>query len=140
METLPLLTRIFVADQKVLLEPLSNKTPVDQVTIKPFLTHRIGFNKEALAGQVNMIFEGRDEKAPELLYFSVNVIFEFQIPELSTMPESDGVVEVPEHILLSLLSVGISTGRGIVWERLLGTPYQNYILPLFDPVKVLKGI
>lgn len=45
---------------------------------------------------------------------------------------------IPDAILINLVSISISTVRGILSEKLKGTIVQNEIFPLIDPLSIFK--
>lgn len=46
--------------------------------------------------------------------------------------------EVPNDLLIHLTSLSVGTVRGILHEKLKGTPLQNEVLPLINPKELLS--
>jgi len=70
----------------------------------------------------------------------VENIFEIKPFNEIIKPNSDkDGFNIPNAILINLVTISISTVRGILFEKLKGTIVQNEIYPLIDPLNVIKN-
>lgn len=63
----------------------------------------------------------------------------FNYAELIEMQEK-AAPKVHPHLLYSLTGVAYSTARGILLERLRGSVFKGYVLPVADPVKMIRNL
>ncbi|MBC7411892.1 MAG: hypothetical protein H7331_05495 [Bacteroidia bacterium] len=49
---------------------------------------------------------------------------------------SDDDVRLPDSIIITLLSLSISHTRALLYNRTLGTKYENYIIPIVNPTEL----
>ncbi len=95
-------------------------------------------NEEKLACLVTVkiiIIETREEFSE----LQVENIFEINPLKSIIKSKSENSYDIPDAILHNLISLSVSTVRGILSEKLRGTFAQNEIYPLLDPVALFKG-
>ncbi len=59
------------------------------------------------------------------------------IEELTTLREG-GLVDVDANLANAISAISYSTSRGILLTRMQGTAFQQFILPIIDPTRLLK--
>lgn len=63
----------------------------------------------------------------------------YDVLGLTSLPHDDGEVQIPSDFLVTLLSIAISTTRGILLEKTADTGVGRMILPPIDPEELLGG-
>jgi len=66
----------------------------------------------------------------------------FEVKPLSKIlnTKKENSYDIPNGLLNTIISLSISTVRGILSEKLKGTFIQNEVYPLIDPSKLIKNI
>jgi hypothetical protein len=66
----------------------------------------------------------------------------FIIQELPKMvhPENPDQINIPDNILVMLLSISISHTRALMSQSALGSKFQDIIVPLINPSNLIKTI
>ncbi|MBK8878874.1 MAG: hypothetical protein IPN74_10090 [Haliscomenobacter sp.] len=108
------------------------------------ISHNFRFHfgeKRCLLG-VGFYFEGLDqEKKPLGLTASYHLDFVLEVENLEVfLSREDAEIQVLDILAATLLGLCISTARGILYERTQGTPFEGIILPVVDPMKVLRSV
>lgn len=99
---------------------------------------RVIESEEKLACLVTIklvIIETREEFAE----LKVENIFEIKPFKDVIKSKSEDSYDIPDTILHNLISLSVSTVRGILSEKLKGTVAQNEVYPLVDPSSLFKG-
>ncbi len=61
----------------------------------------------------------------------------FQLKNLEDYVIEGGKVSMPESIMSTLISISISTTRGILFAKNVGTPFQKVLMPLFNIAELI---
>ena len=125
------------------------KSNIDDVTNKPNgktevemkLGQKIGYNLEEKKCKVELALAlsllQADKKT--IASASFEAAFHFQVSNmddlLDSSPES---IEIDPSLPAHLVEMSYSTLRGIAFERLAGTQFRNFVLPVINPYEVLK--
>jgi len=56
-----------------------------------------------------------------------------------TRQEENKLLEIDSYLATAISAISFSTSRGILLTRMQGTAFQNFILPVVDPVKLLRS-
>lgn len=74
-------------------------------------------------------------------YISMTVANEFRIIDLQNITTgNDGDKTLPNELVKNLISLAISSTRGVVSERLRGTVLANHVYPLINPESVMEAL
>lgn len=79
-----------------------------------------------------------DDLSITLGSLSVSCIYEITNFEEVILPNSKGILEIPQQLLEILNSISISTVRGVMFSTFKGTFLHNAILPITDPKQIQK--
>ncbi|MBK6947694.1 MAG: hypothetical protein IPH16_06115 [Haliscomenobacter sp.] len=72
---------------------------------------------------------------------SYHLDFVLEVENLEVfLSREDAEIQVLDILAATLLGLCISTARGILYERTQGTPFEGIILPVVDPMKVLRSV
>ncbi|TXE16498.1 hypothetical protein ES731_13890 [Psychroflexus gondwanensis] len=96
-----------------------------------------GENKISCFINVEMKIIETNEAFAEL---KVENIFEIKPMSLISKPNNKGGYDIPNDILRTIVTISISTVRGILSEKLKGTVIQNEIYPLINPSSIFEQI
>lgn len=74
------------------------------------------------------------------LFCELEVQNDFEIKELNDIKRNDikGKIDLPIELMRTLISLSISTVRGILSEKMKGTIIQGEIYPLIDPATLFN--
>lgn len=72
------------------------------------------------------------------IHASIKVNFIFGIDNFADFMSGDDV-DFPDQFLVSMVSISISTLRGIMYSQFRGTFLNNTILPIIDPKSFVKA-
>jgi hypothetical protein len=91
-----------------------------------------------IACNVTTLFHGKEleEKYAEIVT-RVSFLVKNIAPAIIKNP--DNTVNVDTNLLLTVISISISTTRGIVYSSLRNTTVNNAIMPLFDAKKIIEN-
>jgi hypothetical protein len=102
------------------------------------------FNKEngIFTIRTKIDFQCRNESPNPLLLFGVVVQYDylFQDYEGVIKGTEENKVEIPNDLLLNLMSISFSSSRGILADLTAGTDYNNIFLPLIDIQEFKKSL
>jgi hypothetical protein len=97
---------------------------------------QMGFNYTTgiLTIKVIIDFLCRTENPEPLKLFGTTVQCDFKLLEFEEILKKNekDQVDIPDDLMITLLSVGYSTTRGILVTQTAGTEYSNYFLPLVN--------
>lgn len=105
-------------------------------------TKQFKFNIESNANfslELNQVFISVQVKvlddAMTKLFGSIQTAVAFNVKELESLlvEDQNGTKNIPIHLIEILNSISISTTRGIMFSRFMGTYLGNVILPIIDP-------
>ncbi|SDD69536.1 hypothetical protein [Niabella drilacis] len=70
-----------------------------------------------------------------------HLVFIYQIENLEALaiPDKNKLLKINSGLANALSSVTYSTSRGILLTRLQGTAFQNFVLPIINPNKLLHS-
>uniref|UniRef100_UPI00404A92AE hypothetical protein n=1 Tax=Gelidibacter sp. TaxID=2018083 RepID=UPI00404A92AE len=80
------------------------------------------------------------ETKEEFAELKVENVFEIKPFKDVVMSKIKNSYEIPNEILHNLVSISISTVRGILSEKLKGTIVQNEVYPLINPASLFENI
>jgi len=104
---------------------------------------RIGFEYSSGVFTIILVidFVCRTEEPEPLKLFGTVVQYDYRFIgfEGTLKKDEKGAVDIPDDLLITLLSVSYSTTRGIIAEQTSGTEYSKYYLPL-APINEFKEI
>jgi hypothetical protein len=81
--------------------------------------------------------EGYDQKATG--YFEFAYIFEAENMNDLVIKKEDGGIMVDGALANAISTISYSTSRGVLLTRFQGTALANFILPVFDPKKLITS-
>jgi hypothetical protein len=81
---------------------------------------------------VNVIYDEDKE-----VHASIQVNFTFSIENMQDFLV-ENQIDIPEPFLVTLISISISTLRGIMYSQFRGTFMNNTIMPVIDPKSFVK--
>jgi hypothetical protein len=81
-----------------------------------------------------------DDHSDVLGALSVSCIYE--IPNYADVIKSDseGKLDIPQHLIETLNSLSISTTRGVMFSTFKGTFLHDAVLPIIDPKQFQAGV
>jgi len=72
---------------------------------------------------------------------NLNIKVQFSIKNMEEFIEDDNIsITLPDALMINLITLVISTARGIWAEKVSGTKIQKIILPLMNPQKILADM
>lgn len=85
------------------------------------------------------VFYSYDKKIPpDTILIDLHVQNLFEVKDLIQYQNSNLEYVLPENLIVSMLSVSISHLRALMAKNVAGTPYQQNIVPIVNPVEVAK--
>jgi hypothetical protein len=113
-------------------------------------------NEENVTGQVNVNYKWNLEESKFAVvvnisyliketednlteYFKLSFMNEYHVEGLTNLfsVSEDGNFKINEQLEVSLVSIAVSTGRGIAYEKTKGTPFSRFIFPIINPTDLL---
>lgn len=76
------------------------------------------------------------EDSDPFLQLTVEMVFDFE--DLPNYLTSDGTILIPPDLRSAILGIVISTTRGILFAKLVGTSLEGLTLPIVDPMKLVS--
>lgn len=75
-------------------------------------------------------------------FATITVVNKFEILELKNLIDQNqnDRLNLPDDLMLNLLSISIGGVRGIISERLRGTALDGQVYPLSDPKELMKSL
>jgi hypothetical protein len=110
------------------------------------LTMKLGknfdFNFEAKMCRVRLYFEFFIEnKTPLEQAATFHIDFHFHISNMEDcIIKNEDSMKIDSVLSTQVLAIAYSTARGIIYERLLNTPFKETILPIINPYEVLNEL
>lgn len=102
----------------------------------------VSFNVEEKIAQAEMSFDIETTSSLEQEEGSCkfNFVFVFYVENMDSLVSIvKNEIKIEEiSLLISLAAISFSTSRGILLTRLQGTVLRDYILPIIDPVNLIK--
>ena len=90
---------------------------------------------------MHFFYEYNNEIFPETQLLNYKGSFDFKIDNLKdTIKVTNDNIQVPDNILITLLTIAISSARGIIIAKTAGAFINKYYLPILDPNEILKNI
>ncbi len=83
--------------------------------------------------------EGQNKKEAKGQFHFVYLIKVDNLEELAPLNKNQAAVELHSTLANAVASISYSTSRGILLTRLQGTALQKFILPVIDPMSLLKA-
>lgn len=96
----------------------------------------IDAHKQIISITIGVIIFTNQNKENKLC--SLLAAFIFHTVGINKFEFNNEKIKIPDGFLVSLVSVSYSTLRGIFFEKCANTYLSNIILPLIDPIKLLK--
>lgn len=108
-------------------------------------TLELAFNieEELIKADLNIKLESKskhEQNEPSVGVF--HLVYIFKINNFEDMVEIDKgeISNINRDLGIAISSISYSTARGILLTRLQGTAFQNFILPIIDPKKLLNNV
>jgi glutaredoxin-related protein len=82
----------------------------------------------------------RPDNRVSVMYFKSRI--NYQVPnlkELLTIKDDEGNFDMNRNLETALVSIAISTHRGMLFERTRGTILHSHFIPILDPQKYLAS-
>lgn len=69
--------------------------------------------------------------------FAVTSVVSFELKDYEPHIAEDGQLSLSQELMFGLVNAAIGTARGMIWNKLLGTPYESLMIPLvpFDQLR-----
>ena len=85
--------------------------------------------------------QGQNQESEELpMHFDAELSFLFQVENLSEISEANtNENKLISHLEATLAGIAYSTARGLLMNKVQGTRFTGFILPVISPYRVLKG-
>lgn len=103
---------------------------------------RIGFNSEIKSAKVTLnynIIPTKDGEKFETLGANIVIDFYISIENYGELiKEQNDQLDVDNHLIVNLVAVSFSTGRGIIYAKLHSTHLEKVILPVIDPKNLIR--
>lgn len=139
-EKLSILELKFIKDQIEAPEDFSLEK-VDGYQLENSL--QLAFNLEEKLSKVDFNVEIKTESKglnSEEAKGSFHIVLIYKIDNISELTKlnENNIVEVNPYLSNALSSIIYSTSRGLLYARMQGTVLQKFILPIIDPIKLLR--
>lgn len=76
-------------------------------------------------------------ETPDVVLADTYVENVFEVPDISRFVTNKGLM-IPPDLLISMLSISISHTRALFAKNISGTSYEDFIMPIVDPVSVAR--
>jgi len=97
--------------------------------------------QELISIGLHFFYEYNDEVNPEIQLLNYKGTFDFKIGNLKdNVQVTNDNIEVPDNILITLLTIAISSARGIIIAKTAGAFINKYYLPILNPEEILENI
>ena len=117
-------------------QPLEIETSLTNFNFKITPDVRIADQLHHIAAIMNIEVETMD-MLHQFANMSIGYVFEIENFDEVIPLDANGLYNVPDPLVVTLLSVATSTTRGILFTYLKGTFLHNAILPIIDPSTLL---
>ena len=98
-------------------------------------------DQEMITIGLHFFYEYNDEVNPENQLLNYKGAFDFKINNLKdNVQVTDGNIQIPDNILITLLTIAISSARGIIIAKTAGAFINKYYLPILNPEDILENI
>ncbi|MBK9564314.1 MAG: hypothetical protein IPO37_03720 [Saprospiraceae bacterium] len=100
----------------------------------------LAFQEEKNACRLRLFFKctAMNDETELDLSAEIGIEFHFMIENfIDFLKKNDDHNQVNSELLITLISIGISTSRGIILEHTKNTYFRGIILPVIDPASVL---
>jgi len=97
---------------------------------------QIILDKNLVSIRIGIIISTKDE--PPLEVGELDVVYFYEVKGLEYLPQDENGLFIPDHFLVTLISLSISTTRGLLLGRGAGTLLEKIILPIIDPKLLLQ--
>ena len=116
----------------------SKASETDSLMMK--LGKKLDFNFEAKMCRARLFFDFFIEsKTPNQQAATFHIDFHFHIKNLQDcMIKKEESIHIDPAVPRHLLAIGYSTARGIIYERLLNTPFKDTIIPIINPYELFQ--
>lgn len=121
---------------------LASPKPVEGLEIKIAHQFRFDFEDKRILIRLIINIEGLySDKKPLGISANYTLDFFFTVDNLNDFitNQSKNHKTVADILGAALLSISISTARGILLERTHGTFFDGFVLPIVDPMKLIRG-
>jgi preprotein translocase subunit SecB len=98
------------------------------------------FEKNAARYRLNFKFVAVDQDREQIgLHAEIGIEFHFRIDNLDDfLKKDDDQLKTDASISIALMGIAYSTARGIVLEKTKNTFFDGIMLPVVDPIALLK--
>lgn len=141
-------TQIHLSGIKVIKEHLDcteqyldNPLPVENYVFGHDYRQSLNLDTNRLRARLFLRLKAVNLKEEDLgLDAEYGIEFHFTVDNLKdfTEPQENGSVKINGALPGTLAGIAYSTARGIVWEKLSGTAFSDIVMPVVNPVELLK--
>jgi hypothetical protein len=117
-----------------ILPPEGNPQKI-QITITTRFEVNINVEQEYVMASVLTVgfLGGEDEGKEEERVISIHTISKFIVHNLSKLKVDDkGLVKLPGWVMATIATVAVGMTRGLFYDRVHGTPYEDHTLPILS--------
>jgi len=102
------------------------------------VAHKIMHNLEDQRVKIELVFSFKNQSDQETAFFQID--YQYQIDNMSNFYniKENGKPIFSAQMIACLLGIGLSTSRGIIFERLEREGIKDIILPVVSPQKMLN--
>lgn len=106
----------------------------EKISIRKSFQMNFNYTDGILTIKVVIDFLCRAENPEPLKLFGTTVQCDFKLLEFEEILKKNekDLVDIPDDLLITLLSISYSTARGILAAQTAGTDYSNFFLPLVN--------
>jgi len=125
------------------LDPIQNIKNIDlsndTIEGKFNINYRWNLEKNLFAVIFDFAYLSVDKESKGTECLKLSVMTEFMVDNLKSVftVRSNRDFDIDESLEITLVSLTISTARGILFEKSKGTLFSNFVLPLINPGEVV---
>jgi hypothetical protein len=114
---------------------------IDKDTIegKFDLNYRWNLEQNLFAVIFDFAYLSVDQESKRTECLKLSIMTEFLVENLKEVftVRSNNDFDIDERLETTLVSITISTARGVLFEKTKGTLFSNFVLPLINPAEVI---
>lgn len=122
-------------------EFLEDPVPIESFVFGHDYSQAVNLDVLGLRSRLYLRLKGLDQKENDLgIEAEYGVEFHFEVENLQdfTEPPENDIVKLKGALPATIAGMSYSTARGIIWEKLSGTSFSHIVLPVINPVELLK--
>lgn len=123
------------------INPITQFGPIEKeekLEANLVVNYKWNIEKELFGVALDFLYS-RKIKEENHQILKLSILNQFSIKELSKYFKAKAAddFEMDKELETTLVSISISTGRGILYEKTKGTPLNSFYFPIVDPKKVI---